>query len=307
MSVAFVFPGQGAQAVGMLSNMGQYGSTIQDRLAAASQIIGIDLSSIVLAGPESKLNQTEITQPAILSVSVGLYELFQEFRGSSPVVMAGHSLGEFSALTAAGAIEFESAISLVYERGRLMQQAVPVGQGQMLAVLGLDDAVIEDICRAVNGVVAPANFNSPGQIVVAGEVEAIKQVAIRCQENGARRVVPIDVSVPSHCPLMESITGQFRALLENVEIHPPIVPIVQNVSAEPTSDAEDIRQNLIAQLSNSVRWHQSVVNMIQSGVTHFIECGPGKVLTGLLRRIDRSVLGSALSNPKDFERASQVG
>ena len=305
MRIAFVFPGQGSQSVSMLADYSRYGNSIKSRLAEANEILGFDLSKIVFEGPEDLLNQTEITQPAILAVSVGLYDLVQSFVSIQPVLTAGHSLGEFSALTCAGALEFTDAVSLVYDRGRLMQDAVPRGEGKMMAVLGLDDAIVENICAEVSGIVTPANFNSPGQVVVAGDEQAVELVGERCKEKGARRVLPLDVSVPSHCPLMEGMTERFRELLNRIEIRTPAVPIVQNATAKPTTDPDIIRQNLVAQLSCPVRWHHCVMTMINTEISSVLECGPGRVLTGLMRRIDHTTLASALSDPKEFENLSQ--
>lgn len=305
MRIALVFPGQGSQSVGMLNEFSRYGDSINIRLAEANEILGFDLLKIVSEGPEDLLNQTEITQPAILAVSVGLYDLLQSLINIQPVLMAGHSLGEFSALTSTGALEFTDAVSLVYDRGRLMQGAVPRGEGKMMAVLGLDDVIVENICAEVSGIVTPANFNSPGQVVVAGEEQAVAIVAELCKEKGARRVIPLDVSVPSHCPLMEGITDQFRERLERIEISTPTVPIVQNATAEATTDPDFIRQNLVAQLSHPVRWHHCVMTMINSEISSVLECGPGRVLTGLTRRIDRTTLASALSDPKEFEELTK--
>ncbi|MXX95320.1 MAG: ACP S-malonyltransferase [Gammaproteobacteria bacterium] len=305
MRIAFVFPGQGSQSVSMLADYSRYGNSIKNRLSEADEILGFDLSKIVSEGPEDLLNQTEITQPAILAVSVGLYDLWQSFVSIQPVLMAGHSLGEFSALTCAGALEFTDAVSLVYDRGRLMQGAVPRGEGKMMAVLGLDDVIVENICAEASGIVTPANFNSPGQVVVAGEEQAVELVAERCKEKGARRVLPLDVSVPSHCPLMKGITEKFQERLYRIEIRTPTVPIVQNATAKPTTDPDVIRHNLVAQLSCPVRWHHCVMTMINIEISRVLECGPGKVLTGLMRRIDRATLASSLSDPKEFENLTQ--
>lgn len=305
MTIALVFPGQGSQSVGMLTEFSSCGDSINNRLAEATEILGFDLLKIVSEGPDSLLNQTEITQPAILAVSVGLYDLLQSVANIQPVLMAGHSLGEFSALTSAGALEFTDAVSLVYDRGRLMQGAVPRGEGKMMAVLGLDDVTVENICAEVSGIVTPANFNSPGQVVVAGEEQAVDLVAELCKEKGARRVLPLDVSVPSHCPLMEGITEQFRERLEQLEIRPATVPIVQNATAQPTTDPALIRQNLVAQLAHPVRWHHCVMTMINSKISNILECGPGRVLTGLMRRIDRAIPASALSDPKEFAKLTK--
>lgn len=303
MAIAFVFPGQGSQSVGMLAELASEGAQINDRLRQASEIIDEDLVELVSNGPPARLNQTEITQPAILASSIGLFDLFLERGGEAPTCMAGHSVGEYSALVAAGALGFEDGVRIVRERGRLMQLAVPMGQGSMSAVLGLDDERVGEICEETQGTVAPANFNAPGQVVIAGQTESVAAAGEACKTAGARRVLPLDVSVPSHCSLMEPAAVGLAGLLETIAIKRPTVPVYQNVDGSPATDPAQIRENLIAQVKVPVLWTHCILTMIQDGATDFYECGPGKVLAGLMRRIDRSASVVALSDYVAFNAA----
>ncbi len=302
MTTAFIFPGQGSQAVGMLSEFSAVGQSVNERLRQASDVLGLDLLAIVQDGPAEELNKTEITQPTLLAVSYGLYELFVANGGTAPQCLAGHSLGEYTALVVSGALEFEEAISLVHQRGQLMQQAAPLGVGSMAAILGLDDDVVTQACNHVNGIVSAANFNSPGQVVIAGSKEAVDAASEACTEAGARRVVPLDVSVPSHCGLMESAAAGMSRLLESAEIKVPRVDVYQNVVGEIVSVADAIRSNLVDQIKSPVLWYQSISSMIRDGASIFYECGPGKVLTGLMRRIDRSAKAIALGDLDTFNK-----
>ena len=306
MALAFVFPGQGSQAVGMLDDVAAEHSILGRRLDQASEILGIDLASIVKDGPAEELNRTEITQPALLTVSVALYEAFKEKGGQEPQMLAGHSLGEYTALTISGVFQFEDAVRLVRERGRLMQGAVPPDVGSMAAVLGLDDDEIGSICESIDGIVSPANFNSPGQVVISGEKVAVESASQACADAGARRVVPIDISVPSHCVLMESAGEELAHVLNEIPMQEPSIPVYQNVNAETTTDVDVIRSNLVAQVSSSVLWTSCVQAMIRDGATKFIECGPGKVLAGLMRRIDRSVPAASIGDLDGFEKALET-
>lgn len=306
MSKAVVFPGQGSQSVGMLSQFNTLGSNISARLTEASDLIHIDLSSIVALGPQERLDETEITQPAILAVSVGLFELLQENSSIEFSAAAGHSLGEYTALTIAGAIEFQEVVRLVHQRGVLMQQAVPKGSGKMVAVVGLDDVVLKEICTSTTGVVFPANYNSPGQTVVAGKSKSVDAASEKFIKAGAKRVVPLPVSIPSHCPLMESITPQFETVLHQVNVRSPSLPIYQNVNAASTIEPKLIRENLVTQLSRPVQWRQLVERMAQDGLEEFYECGPGKVLTGLFRRIDRKLPAIPLGDLTIFNRTIEA-
>lgn len=302
MSVAFVFPGQGSQSVGMLDELVATSPIFDQRFAEASDALGFDLTAIVNQGPAERLNQTEITQPALLAVSVALYETWIERGGEAAAAMSGHSLGEYSALTAAGALEFATAVRLVHERGKLMQAAVPSGEGAMAAVLRLDDEELAAICEKVEGVVAPANYNSPGQVVIAGSAAAVDEASTLCQEAGAR-VVVLDVSVPSHCALMSPTSEGVEQLLVASQLQLPRVPVYQNFDGKPAEDVEEIRRKLVSQLSNPVRWSSGISAMVEDGATTMVECGPGKVLTGLFRRIDRSIKALAIGDAAGFDKA----
>lgn len=300
MTKAYVFPGQGSQSVGMVDDFVRESRIFSDRLEEASNLVDIDLKSIVSNGPAEDLNKTEITQPALLAASVAMYEFFLDAGGPPADLLSGHSLGEYSALVIGGAMSFSDGVSLVHKRGRLMQEAVPKGEGQMAAVLGLDDEVIEQVCGRIDGVVSPANFNSPGQVVIAGSADAVAMAVDQCVEAGARRVVPLDVSVPSHCSLMTSAVQGLLVLLSQVQIQAPHTPVYQNVDAEPTTNPDVIRAKLAEQVRSPVLWSRCVTSMIEDGAEEFFECGPGKVLSGLMRRIDRSVKSVALGDLSTF-------
>jgi len=289
MSWGFVFPGQGAQRVGMIADIARHEPVVDQRFEEASEALAFDLGGIIREGPEERLNETAVTQPALLSVSVSLLDVWSRRGGASPSIVAGHSLGEYSALVAAGVLGFADAVRLVHERGKLMQDAVPAGEGAMAAILGLDDDVVAECCEGVDGTVTPANYNSPGQVVIAGARAAVDVATAACKAAGARRAVTLDVSVPSHCALMGPAAGPLGELLNGVEMNDPVVPVVQNVTAQAVTDAATVRTNLVSQLVSPVRWSDSVVTMAAGGAGRFIECGPGNVLAGLARRIDRSL------------------
>lgn len=303
MSVGFLFPGQGAQTVGMAADIAAAEPLMAERLEEASAALGFDLAAIVGRGPAEELNRTEITQPAMLAVSVALAEIWRARGGPAPALLAGHSLGEYSALTAAGVLAFADAVRLVHERGKLMQAAVPEGQGAMAAILGLDDDVVAGCCAGAGGVVTPANYNSPGQVVIAGAADAVGRAVDACTEAGARRAVPLDVSVPSHCSLMAPAGDRLAELLASVEFSPPLAPVIQNVDAEAAGDPDGIRRKLLAQLVSPVRWADSVSRMAAQGVSAFLECGPGAVLAGLARRIDRRLSVSGIGTLEGLEAA----
>ena len=298
-----MFPGQGAQAVGMLADLREAYEHIDERLLEASSIVGEDLISLITNGPSDRLNQTEITQPVLLATSVALFETWVKAGGPTPQAVAGHSLGEYSALSAAGVFTFGDAIRLVNERGKLMQSAVPEGSGKMAAVIGLELAELERLCRDTEGVVAPANINSPDQVVISGEADAVARVTDKVTEAGDRRkrVVPLDVSVPSHCELMHTAADGVARLLQETNMREPKFTVVQNFDADAAEGVEGIRDHLIEQLTNPVRWNDCMQTMAQLGCEQFVECGPGKVLTGLARRIDRSLTATAISTLADFE------
>jgi [acyl-carrier-protein] S-malonyltransferase len=299
-SLAFVFPGQGSQAVGMLSELADRYAVVRTTFEEASQILGYDLWQLVLEGPAETLNQTDKTQPAILTASVALWRVWQELEGPRPSVVAGHSLGEYSALVCAGAMSFADAVRLVKMRGEFMQEAVPEGVGAMSAILALADDKIEEAClvSAENEVVAPVNYNCPGQVVIAGNKAAVERAGAKCQEFGAKKVVPLPVSVPSHCELMKPAAERLAAELEKINIEEPRISVVQNVDGLPHTDVDIIRANLLAQLYSPVRWVSSMQYIIEQGVDTTVECGPGKVLSGLNKKIQRSLKVLAVNDPE---------
>lgn len=285
--IAFVCPGQGSQQIGMLSSLAAENPIIQKTFDEASAAIGINLWQLAQSGPEEELNKTHNTQPVLMAASVALWRLWNEKKGKTPVLMSGHSLGEYSALVCAGAIEFADGVKLVKKRGELMQAAVPPGVGAMSAIMGLDDEKIMEACaQAAQGqVVTPVNFNSPGQVVIAGHAEAVTRAGDLCKQMGAKRALALSVSVPSHCELMNPAAEQFAIELASIKVQSPVIPVVQNVTARIETNADKIRENLVAQLSSPVLWVDCVKTMIADGVNVTIECGPGKVLSGLNKRI----------------------
>ncbi len=301
-SLAFVFPGQGSQAVGMLSELADRYAVVRTTFEEASQILGYDLWQLVQEGPAETLNQTDKTQPAILTASVAIWRVWQELEGPRPAMVSGHSLGEYSALVCAGAMTFADAVRLVKLRGEFMQQAVPEGTGAMAAILGLADEKVEEACLAAadGDVVAPVNYNCPGQVVIAGSTAAVERAGAKCQELGAKRVVPLPVSVPSHCELMKPAAELLAAELEKITIEEPRIPVVQNVDGKPHSNVDTIRENLLAQLYSPVRWVSCVEHMVEQGVDTTVECGPGKVLAGLNKKIQRSLKVLAVNDPESL-------
>ena len=289
MPIAFVFPGQGAQRVGMASDFLPTDPAVRERLEEANDALGFDLAGIVLEGPASRLVETEVTQPALLTVGVALWQVWRARGGTMPAVMAGHSLGEYTAFTAAGSIAFADAVRLVNARGRFMQEAVPVGEGAMAAILGLDDDAVAACCEQVNGVVQPANLNAPGQVVISGARAAVEAAAAACSEAGARRAMMLDVSAPFHCELMRPARDRFEAALDAVEMRAPDIPVVHNFDATVSTDPSTIKQKLLRQVDSPVRWTDCVNTIRSHGVDRLVECGPGNVLAGLVRRIDRSL------------------
>ncbi|MCQ4317512.1 [acyl-carrier-protein] S-malonyltransferase [Stutzerimonas zhaodongensis] len=304
-SVAFVFPGQGSQALGMLAEHGAQQPLIIDTFAEASSALGYDLWSLCQQGPEEQLNQTDKTQPAILAASIALWRLWLAEGGANPEFVAGHSLGEYSALVAAGSLPFSDAVKLVELRGQLMQQAVPVGTGAMAAILGLEDSDVLDACRdaAQGEVVSAVNFNAPGQVVIAGSVAAVERAIEVCKAKGAKRAMPLPVSVPSHCDLMRPAADRFADAITQAAWQAPKIPLVQNVSAQIVSDLEVLKQNLLAQLYSPVRWVETIVVLGERGVTHLVECGPGKVLSGLNKRCVKGINTYNLDTPEAFAAA----
>lgn len=287
MSLAFVFPGQGSQSVGMLNALAEEFSLVKDTFAEASSALGYDLWHVVANGPEDKLNQTQVTQPAMLAAGVAIWRVWCAQHGSRPAVMAGHSLGEYTALVCAESLSFAEAVKLVADRARFMQEAVPIGQGAMAAVLGLEDGAVRRLCeQAAQGEVLEAvNFNSPGQVVIAGTAAAIQRALEQAKTAGARRAVALPVSVPSHCRLMHPAAERMAARLRQTALVAPKVSVIHNADVKTKSNADAIREALARQIESPVRWVETIKKMIADGVTQIIECGPGKVLTGLNRRI----------------------
>lgn len=291
MALAYVFPGQGSQAVGMLADLAGAHSIVKESFAEASAALGYDLWQVSQQGPAEKLNQTQVTQPALLAAGVGVYRLWQQLGGQQAGMMAGHSLGEYTALVCAGVIDFAAAVKLVEYRGQAMQEAVPKGTGAMAAILGLDDEQVIQACGRAAGdeVVSAVNFNSPGQVVIAGQVAAVERAIDIAKQMGARKTIPLPVSVPSHCALMQGAADKLAVRLEEVDFKPSTMPVVQNVEAKVGGSAAEIRGALVRQLYLPVRWAECVQYMASHGVDSLLECGPGKVLAGLNRRIDRGM------------------
>ncbi|HEX7374030.1 MAG TPA: ACP S-malonyltransferase [Steroidobacteraceae bacterium] len=289
MSLAFVFPGQGSQSIGMLAALGAAEPVVLATFAEASQVLGYDLWALCQQGPEADLGATERTQPAMLAAGVATWRVWKQHGGAQPVAMAGHSLGEYSALVCSGALDFRTAVDLVRYRGQLMQQAVPLGQGAMAAVLGLEDAAVEAACReaAQGEVVEPVNYNSPAQVVIAGQATAVNRALELAKARGAKRAVLLPVSVPSHSSLMLGAAARLAERLAQVEVRMPEVADIYTVDVQKHASPDGIRTALKEQLYKPVRWADTVRTMIASGVTTFVECGPGKVLTSLNRRIER--------------------
>ncbi len=302
--IAFVFPGQGSQSVGMLGELAEQYPLVTETFGEASDALGFDLWKLVSEGPEPDLNQTQNTQPALLAAGVSVWRVWEQTGTATPVMMAGHSLGEYSALVSAGAIAFSDGIRLVAERGRLMQEAVPEGTGAMAAILGLDDQAVKDVCSAsaAGQVVEAVNFNSPGQVVIAGHKEAVTRAVEAAKEAGAKRAVELPVSVPSHCALMRPAAERLAEQLKETPVSAPAIPVLHNVSVSAESDPDMIRQRLVEQLFSPVRWVETIQAMKRENVMHIVEAGPGKVLTGLMRRIDRELDATALFDPQGFEK-----
>jgi [acyl-carrier-protein] S-malonyltransferase len=304
-NLAFVFPGQGSQSLGMLAELASEFAVVQETFAEASAGAGVDLWALSQQGPEEALNRTENTQPALLAAGVAVWRVWQEQGGVMPGVLAGHSLGEYTALVCAEALSLRDAAGLVAERGRLMQAAVPQGVGAMAAILGGDDAQIAQVCEEVaqGQVVSPANFNAPGQLVIAGNSEAVDRVLARLAELGVRKAVKLAVSVPSHCALMRGAADKLASKLETISWSTPKIPVIQNADAKSFESLEDIRAALARQLYLPVRWTDCMHALAGRGVMRVAECGPGKVLSGLLKRIERTIDGRAIGGPAELTQA----
>ncbi|WP_444893644.1 ACP S-malonyltransferase [Microbulbifer sp. EKSA008] len=304
-ALAFVFPGQGSQKIGMLSEIAQEAPEIQATFAEASNVLGYDLWDLCQNGEQEAINLTQRTQPLLLTSSVALYRMWRSRGGAQPAFMAGHSLGEWSALVCSGVLAFKDAVHLVRERGRLMQEAVPVGEGAMAAIIGLDDAAVEEACAASaeDEIVAAVNYNSPGQIVIAGSSAAVQRAIEACKAAGAKKAMPLPVSAPFHTELMRPAAEKLTPQIEATEFNAPEIPIVHNVHAELESDPEKIKTLMIEQIYRPVRWTACAQKIIGSGVEQMVECGPGKVLSGLIKRVDRSVSCHAIDSPSNFNEA----
>jgi [acyl-carrier-protein] S-malonyltransferase len=307
MSLAFVFPGQGSQSIGMMSALARVSPLIEATFAEASGVLGYDLWRRCQDGPAELLNSTECTQPAMLTAGVATYRLWRERGGAQPRLMAGHSLGEFTALAASGTLEFKTAVDLVKYRGELMQSAVPPGQGAMAAILGLEDLDIEEACHqaAQDEVVEAVNYNAPGQVVIAGTAAAVARAIEIATAKGARRALALPISVPAHSSLMQPAAEQLRVRLENTALTPAAGIAVYGVDVKTHTSPESIRAGLVKQLYTPVYWAATVRTMIAAGATQIVECGPGKILTGLNRRVDknRDLKMMALEDPDGLDEA----
>lgn len=288
--IALLFPGQGSQSVGMLSELAARHALVKDIFSQASTVLQYDLWELTQQGPADTLDQTEFTQPALLAADVAVYACWKLSTDRVPRFFAGHSLGEYAALVCADAITLADAISLVAARGKFMQEAVAPGKGAMAAIVGLEDSAVETICHTIAGIVSPANYNSVGQIVIAGETQAVEKAIALAQEKGAKIAKKIPVSVPSHCALMQSAADKMSEKLKSIEIKLPKIPVIQNADVNIFQSPESIRDALIRQLISPVRWVETIQYMISQGVTTFVECGPGRVLAGLNKRISKEIV-----------------
>jgi len=304
---AYIFPGQGSQSVGMMTEWGEHQPMVSEVFAEASDTLGYDLWSIAAEGPSERLNQTEVTQPAMLCAGVASWRIASQQAGMpAATVMAGHSLGEYSALVCAGSLALRDAVALVAWRGQLMQSAVGEGEGAMAAIIGLDDSGVRQACESVdNGVVEAVNFNAPGQVVIAGESAAVEAAMANAKQLGAKRALPLPVSVPSHCSLMRNAAEQLAGKLAAVDINPPRVAVIHNHGASVAGSVDEIRERLKLQLYSPVEWVASVQAMQAQGVNVLIECGPGKVLTGLTRRIEKSMQAFAIFDAVSCAQSQQ--
>lgn len=303
MNLGFIFPGQGSQSVGMLAALDAGHPQVRETFREAEDALALPLWALAQEGPEERLSQTEITQPILLTASVALWRVWEQQGGESPSMLAGHSLGEYSALVCAGAMPFADGVRLVNRRGRLMQQAVPRGEGAMAAILGLDDDVVAECCARVEGVVSPANYNAPSQVVIAGSAAAVAAAVACCTEAGAKRAIELNVSGPFHCALMEPAVAPFGEALDAVALAMPRIPVVHNVDARVAVDLADLRAKLLAQIAQPVLWTRCIRRMIDSAVDGFVECGPGKVLNGLVKRIERSIPVHNIDSPEGLAAA----
>lgn len=312
MTYAVVFPGQGSQSIGMLSEVAEAHAHIKQTFQEASDALGYDLWALVQDGPEDELNKTHITQPAMLAGGVAMWRVWQSLVGVRPAAMAGHSLGEYSALVAASSLSLADAVTLVADRGCFMQEAVPAGEGAMAAILGLDDAQVLAVCTAAESdaakgeVVSAVNYNSPGQVVIAGNTAAVNRAVELAKEAGAKRALPLPVSVPSHCRLMMPAAERLAERLAGIEIHTPSIPVYNNVDVQAEDTADAIRDGLKRQLFSPVRWVDTIEAFAAQGIQQVVECGPGKVLAGLSKRINRELTGLTTCDAAGLDKAVQA-
>ncbi|MCS4307146.1 [acyl-carrier-protein] S-malonyltransferase [Rheinheimera pacifica] len=303
--LAIVFPGQGSQSVGMLADLHQQFDVVKDTFTEASNALGYDLWALVANGPEADLNETQRTQPALLTASVAVWRLWQQQDGAQPAYFAGHSLGEYSALVCAGVLSLADAVKLVEKRGNYMQQAVPAGVGAMSAIIGLDDAAIATACeQAAQGeVVSPVNYNSPGQVVIAGHKAAVERAGELCKAAGAKRALPLPVSVPSHCALMRPAAEKLAADLTALNFNDAVIPVVNNVDVAVADNAATVKDALVRQLYSPVRWTETIEWLSGQGVTDVLELGAGKVLSGLIKRIDKNLAVASVGDVASLQAA----
>ncbi len=307
MKFAFVFPGQGSQAVGMLNAFADL-AVVRETIQEASDVLGQDLGKLIAEGPVEALNLTANTQPLMLTVAYACYRAWLQAGGSPPMMVAGHSLGEYTALVAAGALAFHDAVPLVRFRARVMQEAVPIGEGGMAAILGLDDDAVRAVCAeaADVGVVEAVNFNAPAQVVIAGQQAALERACDIAREKGAKRAVMLPVSAPFHSSLLKPASDQLRAYLADIKVQAPRIPVVNNIDAAVVEDPDAIKDALVRQAAGPVRWVECVQRIVGAGATHVIECGPGKVLTGLIKRIDGSLTNMPVFDPATRDEALKL-
>lgn len=303
--LAFVFPGQGSQKIGMLAELAAEYSVVEATFAEASSVLGYDLWALVQTGAQDEINLTERTQPLLLTASVAIWRVWQEKGGCQPVLMAGHSLGEWSALVCAGVVGFKDAVKLVQQRGKFMQEAVPAGQGAMAAIIGLDDQLILEACKnAEQGeVVAAVNFNSPGQVVIAGAAAAVERASALCKAAGAKRALPLPVSAPFHTEMMRPAADRLAELVAATVFSAPKIPVIHNVTADAEASPEKIKAIMIEQIYSPVRWVDCINAMSAKGATTTLECGPGKVLSGLNKRINSELATVSVEKPDELEAA----
>ena len=303
MSTSIIFPGQGSQALGMSADLAAKYPIVKDLYVEASDVLGVDMWTMTQEGPIESLSQTENTQPALLIAGLAAWRVWQDLGGVKPEMMAGHSLGEYTALVAAGALSFSDGVALVRDRGRYMQEAVPEGEGGMAAIIGLDDQRVIEVCAEVagNDVLQAVNFNAPGQVVIAGSAAAIERAAPAMKAAGAKRALPLPVSIPAHSKLMSPASQRLAERLSSIDVVLPTIPVLHNCNVSLATSAEEVKANLVSQLDSPVRWVESVVSMHQQGIETFIESGPGKVLGGMVKRIVKGVNVACIDKPDAIE------